>query len=161
MRVGPLPLWLRLNVDPEARSITMPPKHRYLYPLDRAMRRQLAKQKIALPYPRGLSVDGDTWLPKPKMQVRLRQTALCLKSEIFIHEPVQEGFDRSVATNERTEDALIYASSGRYAQLLSGVHESDHADRRHAARDGADIAEQLLRQQYDHAELRVPARTDR
>lgn len=33
-------------------------KFRYFYPLDKAMRRQL--NKIALPYPRGLSVENDT-----------------------------------------------------------------------------------------------------
>lgn len=33
-------------------------KHRYAYPLDRAMRRRL--QPLALPYPRGSSLDGET-----------------------------------------------------------------------------------------------------
>jgi hypothetical protein len=50
--------WLRENVDPNASMVPLPPKHRYLYPLDKAMRRQILK--IALPYPRGLSVSGDT-----------------------------------------------------------------------------------------------------
>src|SRR6056297_1758926 len=39
------------------RRIT-PGKHRYLYPLDKAMRRKIAP--LALPYPRGSSLDGET-----------------------------------------------------------------------------------------------------
>ena len=49
--------WLRENVDAEASMIALPPKHRYLYPLDKAMRRRVVK--LALPYPCGLSVSGD------------------------------------------------------------------------------------------------------
>ena len=48
-----------------AELIDVPGKHRYLYPLDRAMRRQIAP--LALPYPKretsGPSVDGDTPVP--------------------------------------------------------------------------------------------------
>jgi hypothetical protein len=50
--------WLRANVDPNAERVQVAPKHRYLYPLDKAIRRRVAN--LALPYPRGLSVDGDT-----------------------------------------------------------------------------------------------------
>ena len=54
--------WLRANVDPEAKRLTTMAKHRYLYPLDRAMRKQIAP--LALPYPKretsGPSVEGDT-----------------------------------------------------------------------------------------------------
>ena len=54
--------WLRANVDPKAERITMMAKHRYLYPLDRAMRKQIAP--LAKPYPKrepcGQSVEGDT-----------------------------------------------------------------------------------------------------
>jgi hypothetical protein len=50
--------WLRANVDPAATTVTMPGKHRYVLPLDRAMRRQVAG--LAQPYPRGRGVDGDT-----------------------------------------------------------------------------------------------------
>ena len=50
--------WLRNHVDEKAQRIGLPPKHKYVYPLDRGMRRQI--NKIALPYPCGLSVDGDT-----------------------------------------------------------------------------------------------------
>jgi hypothetical protein len=42
----------------ECTRVELPGKHRYLYPLDRAMRRQVTK--LAQPYPRGLSVHGDT-----------------------------------------------------------------------------------------------------
>lgn len=42
--------WLRAHVDPKAERITTPAKHRYLYPLDRAMRRQIAP--LAQPYPK-------------------------------------------------------------------------------------------------------------
>lgn len=41
--------WLRKHVDPNARNVPQPPKHRYLMPLDRRMRRQIAK--LAMPYP--------------------------------------------------------------------------------------------------------------
>lgn len=42
--------WLRANVDPNAERVPMPVKHRYVMPLDRAMRRRLAP--LARPYPR-------------------------------------------------------------------------------------------------------------
>lgn len=42
--------WLRENVDPNACRVEMAPKLRYVYPLDKALRRQLAPQ--ALPYPK-------------------------------------------------------------------------------------------------------------
>jgi len=49
-------------------SKPLPPKHRYLYPLDRAMRRKIAP--LAKPYPkRGPSVEGDT-LPQTESDVR-------------------------------------------------------------------------------------------
>lgn len=41
--------WLRKYVDPAARRITSTPKHRYVYPLDRAARRRLLP--FAKPYP--------------------------------------------------------------------------------------------------------------
>lgn len=41
--------WLRANVDPRAEEVMVQGKHRYLYPLDRAMRRQIAP--LARPYP--------------------------------------------------------------------------------------------------------------
>lgn len=41
--------WLRKHVDPKARRVLMPPKHRYLYPLDRKMRRQITP--LSKPYP--------------------------------------------------------------------------------------------------------------
>ena len=42
--------WLRENIDPEARLVKTPPKHRYLMPLDDAMRAQIAP--LAKPYPK-------------------------------------------------------------------------------------------------------------
>jgi hypothetical protein len=45
--------WLRLNVDPAAERIAVASKHRYVYPLDRAMRRQV--QKLAKLYPARLA----------------------------------------------------------------------------------------------------------
>ena len=41
--------WLRVHVDPQAEAVTVQGKHRYLYPLDRAMRRRILP--LALPYP--------------------------------------------------------------------------------------------------------------
>lgn len=49
--------WLHEHIDPEACEVPMPPKHRYVMPLDRAMRRRLAR--IALPFPRGSGLDGE------------------------------------------------------------------------------------------------------
>jgi hypothetical protein len=46
--------WLRSHVDPNANNVEMPAKHRYLYPLDKAMRRQV--MSLSLPYPRASSV---------------------------------------------------------------------------------------------------------
>ena len=42
--------WLRQNVDPQARLVRTPGKHRYLMPLDDAMRAQIAP--LAKPYPK-------------------------------------------------------------------------------------------------------------
>ena len=42
--------WLREHVDPRAERVQMPPKHKYVFPLDRKIRRTLRQQ--ALPYPR-------------------------------------------------------------------------------------------------------------
>ena len=50
--------WLHKHVDPNATRIDGSSKHRYLYPLDRAMRRKI--QPLALPYPRGSSLKGET-----------------------------------------------------------------------------------------------------
>lgn len=48
--------WLRENVDPNAERVPMAPKLKYVFPLDRKLRREL--QAIAQPYPK--SVRGDT-----------------------------------------------------------------------------------------------------
>ena len=51
--------WVRANLDAAAIEWRGTPKHRYLYPLGRAMRRQIAP--LAKPYPkRGPGVQGDT-----------------------------------------------------------------------------------------------------
>ena len=52
--------WLKANVDPRAERVEMAPKLRYVYPLDKALRRQLAPQ--ALPYPKSAAevTPGDT-----------------------------------------------------------------------------------------------------
>lgn len=42
--------WIKDNIDPNAEWVNMPPKHKYLYPLDRAMRRQI--ESLAKPYPK-------------------------------------------------------------------------------------------------------------
>jgi len=53
--------WLQRCVDPKATKVTGSSKHRYLYPLDKNMRRQVAK--LAKPYPKraveGLKVSHD------------------------------------------------------------------------------------------------------
>jgi hypothetical protein len=49
--------WLRSHVDENAARVTTPPKHRYLYPLDKAMRRQIAP--LAQPYPKRPSRHSD------------------------------------------------------------------------------------------------------
>jgi len=56
---GTLPEVARLS-DAEKRALPTrrkPGKHRYLYPLDKAMRRRIAP--LALPYPRGSSLNGE------------------------------------------------------------------------------------------------------
>lgn len=50
--------WLHRNVDPNATREMRPAKHRYAMPLDKAMRRRV--QRLALPYPRGSGLDGET-----------------------------------------------------------------------------------------------------
>jgi hypothetical protein len=41
--------WIQAHVDPKAEWVLKPGKHRYLFPLDRKMRRQIAP--LAMPYP--------------------------------------------------------------------------------------------------------------
>lgn len=53
--------WLREHIDPEARRVNVPGKHRYLMPLDRGMRRQIAR--YALPYPAAQVSAGDASTP--------------------------------------------------------------------------------------------------
>jgi len=64
-------------LDPTSKRIMGSSKHRYLYPLDRAMRKQIAP--LAKPYPKretcGPSVEGDT-LPQAEGGVRSTGAAL-------------------------------------------------------------------------------------
>lgn len=52
--------WLRDNVDPRAERVAMAPKLKYVYPLDKSLRRKL--QDVALPYPKSAAevTPGDT-----------------------------------------------------------------------------------------------------
>lgn len=50
--------WLRRHVDSQARVVKVPGKHRYIYPLDKATRRRLAR--CALPYPRAVEASTVT-----------------------------------------------------------------------------------------------------
>lgn len=45
------------DIAPTYQKVNKPGKHRYLFPLDSQMRRKI--QKMAKPYPRGASVEGD------------------------------------------------------------------------------------------------------
>jgi hypothetical protein len=47
---------IRIYIDPDVKKVRSQPKHRYLYPLDRAMRRQI--ESLRLPYPP--AVEGST-----------------------------------------------------------------------------------------------------
>jgi hypothetical protein len=61
--------WAKKALDPNIVKASGSSKHRYLYPLDRAMRRQV--QRLALPYPsadEGSTVSRDT--PGVEVQVR-------------------------------------------------------------------------------------------
>lgn len=71
-RLGGLPAnnvmeWARKVLDPDIKQVMGSVKHRYLYPLDRAMRKQIAP--LAKPYPKrevcGPSVEGDTVSHQP------------------------------------------------------------------------------------------------
>ena len=50
--------WLRAHVDPNTTEVPPPPKYRYLYPLDRAMRRRVAP--LGKPYPSRPAGEGST-----------------------------------------------------------------------------------------------------
>jgi len=50
--------WLRQHVDPNAERIYTPAKHKYLYPLDKEMRRQI--EPLRLPYPKRVHADEAT-----------------------------------------------------------------------------------------------------
>lgn len=44
--------WLQANVDPKARRVEITPKHKYVMPLDRPMRRRV--EKLRQPHPRAI-----------------------------------------------------------------------------------------------------------
>ncbi len=48
--------WLKQNIDPDVLSMTGKGKHKYLYPLDKAMRRQI--EKLRQPYPKRTATGG-------------------------------------------------------------------------------------------------------
>lgn len=50
--------WLRANVDPKARRVEITPKHKYVMPLDKPMRRSVAK--LAVEYPRSATSETAT-----------------------------------------------------------------------------------------------------
>lgn len=50
--------WLRAHVDPNASTVSKPGKHRYVMPLDKAMRRKVAK--LAKPYPHAVEASTVT-----------------------------------------------------------------------------------------------------
>ncbi len=53
--------WLRAHVDPHAEHVRTPPKHRYLMPLSRRMKKQLAP--LRHPYPKTLIGNGPITVP--------------------------------------------------------------------------------------------------
>ena len=52
--------FLQRTMDPQASVIVPIPKHRYAYPLDRGMRRNLERKALPHPEPCGRGVNGDT-----------------------------------------------------------------------------------------------------
>lgn len=50
--------WLRANIDPNASIVKITPKHKYLMPLDRPMRRQIEKLRVG--YPRSTEQESTT-----------------------------------------------------------------------------------------------------
>lgn len=73
--------WLRENVDPNAQPYATPSKHRYLMPLDKAMRRRVLPYSQPYPPPetigssRGSSTNGGTPATQREGSVRSRGTA--------------------------------------------------------------------------------------
>lgn len=50
--------WLRANIDPKAERVEITPKHKYVMPLDRPMRRYV--EKLRVPYPRSAASESTT-----------------------------------------------------------------------------------------------------
>jgi hypothetical protein len=74
--------WLRAHVDPNAERVLMPAKHRYLMPMDRAMRRAVAP--LARPYPRP-DTDGDTEL-LPELDAMVAAVQATLTPDLLLPE---------------------------------------------------------------------------
>ena len=74
--------WLRANIDPYAERIKTPIKYKYLYPLDRAMRRQIAP--LAQPYPKRETrpVNGDTPAPSEAGRFNSEPDAHAIEPEL-------------------------------------------------------------------------------
>ena len=51
-------LWLRENVDPEAKEFITKGKHKYLYPMTKQMRKRI--EVLSVPYPKKEQIGGDT-----------------------------------------------------------------------------------------------------
>lgn len=66
--------WIRANMDPAAEEVMVQGKHRYLYPLDRAMRRQI--MPLARPYPAAEVSTATRPAPGEERQVQALQAAL-------------------------------------------------------------------------------------
>lgn len=77
VRGGDVLEWLKRTVDPAAKLVITKPKYRYLFPLDRGMRKQIAP--LALPYP---SADEDSRVSRPTSggESRVRSPASALQS---------------------------------------------------------------------------------
>ena len=66
--------WIRANLDPRAEVVTVQGKYRYLYPLDRAMRRQVVS--LGKPYPAAEVSTATRHASGEERQVRPLQAAL-------------------------------------------------------------------------------------
>jgi len=77
--------WLKKNVDENATSIKGKGKHKYLYPLDRAMRRQILP--LAQPYPKKEHA-GEVSTVTRRNQPEIAGSSPAARSEMTGQEPV-------------------------------------------------------------------------
>ncbi len=67
--------WLRANVDRRAERVNLPPKHKYVMPLDDRVRRRI--ERLSMPYPkRAGGAAAARRSTRPKTAVRLRPRRL-------------------------------------------------------------------------------------